>query len=69
MMINGFLGKLTSLFMPPSPQASEALIYVSFVSLFSFVSARSYNSLREDEINSGDLEWLVAADFFQGTCI
>lgn len=50
---------------PPTP-VCKALVYVSFVSLFSFVSARSCNSPGQDGINSGDLGCLVAACFFQG---
>lgn len=48
------------------PQASEALIYVSFVSLLSFVSAKSCNSPGEAGINSRDFGWLVASGFFKG---
>lgn len=53
----------------PLPQPVRLLFNVSFVSLLSFVSARSCNSPRKDGINLGDLEHLVAACFFQGTCI
>lgn len=52
--------------MLPSPQASEALIYVSFVSLLSSESARGCNSPEEAGINSRDFEWLVAFGFFKG---
>lgn len=50
----------------PPPPVCKALVYVSFVSLLSFVSARSCNSPGEDGISSGDLGCLVAACFFQG---
>lgn len=53
---------------PPAPDSVKLLFFVLFVSLLSFVSARSCNSPGEGEINSGDLGCLMAAGFFQGIC-